>query len=213
MVAYLVKAKAKGGNMKYYLDITLLPDSEITLGFIWFKVYQQVHIALAENKTAQNSSAIALAFPQYIFTSGKEGDFPLGNKLRIFAPTQAQLDTLAINNWLKRLNDHVHITAVKSVPDSVSEFVCVKRKQFKTNLSRLARRRAKRKGESFEQALQHFASFNDEQTKLPFINVNSLETKQQFKLFIEQTKVNEAIAGEFNCYGFSKEQATVPWFA
>ncbi len=198
--------------MKYYLDITLLTDTDITLGFIWFKVYQQVHIALAENKIAQNSSAIALAFPQCLFTSGKEGDFPLGNKLRIFAMTQEQLDKLAIDHWLKRLSDHVHITSVKSVPDNVSKFVCVKRKQFKTNLSRLARRRAKRKGESFEQALQHFASFNDEQTKLPFINAHSLETKQQFKLFIEQIKVNESIDGEFNCYGFSKEQATVPWF-
>jgi len=198
--------------MKYYLDITLLPDTEITLGFIWFKVYQQVHIALAENKIAENSSAIALAFPEYSLTGNKAGEFPLGNKLRIFAPSQALLDKLAINTWLKRFSDHTHITAVKEVTDNVIEFVCVKRKQFKTNLSRLARRRAKRKGETFEQALQHYASFNDEQTKLPFININSLKTAQQFRLFIEQTKVDKMIAGEFNCYGLSKEQATVPWF-
>lgn len=198
--------------MKYYLDITLLPDTEITLGFIWFKVYQQVHIALAENKIAENSSAIALAFPQYTLTGDKKIEFPLGNKLRIFASSEDLLAKLAIQNWLKRFSDHTHISSIKAVPEKVSEFVCVKRKQCKTNISRIARRRAKRKAETFEQALQYYASFNDEQSKLPFINVNSLSKKEQFRLFIEQIKVNEATVGEFNCYGFSKEQATVPWF-
>jgi len=198
--------------MKYYLDITLLPDTEITLGFIWFKVYQQVHIALAENKIAENSSAIALAFPQYSLTGNNKTDFPLGNKLRIFAPSEELLDKLAINNWLKRFSDHTHITSIKAVPEKVSEFVCVKRKQCKTNISRLARRRAKRKEETFEQALQFYASFNDEQSKLPFINVNSLSKNEQFRLFIQQEKVSKAVVGEFTCYGFSKEQATVPWF-
>jgi CRISPR-associated endonuclease Csy4 len=198
--------------MKYYLDITLLPDTEITLGFIWQKVYQQVHIALAENKIEENSSAIALAFPQYSLTGDKKIEFPLGNKLRIFAPTEELLTKLAIHNWLKRFSDHAHISSIKAVPEKVNEFVCVKRKQCKTNLSRLARRRAKRKDESFEQALQHYESFNDEQSKLPFINVNSISKKEQFRLFIEQKMENEAAEGEFNCYGFSKVQATVPRF-
>jgi CRISPR-associated endonuclease Csy4 len=198
--------------MNYYIDITLLPDTEITLGFIWQKVYQQVHIALAENKIAENSSAIALAFPQYSLTGDKKIEFPLGNKLRIFAPSEELLTKLAINNWLKRFSDHAHISSIKTVPEMVNEFVCVKRKQCKTNLSRLARRRAKRKNETFEQALQHYASFNDENSKLPFINVNSLTKKEQFRVFIAQTKVNETVTGDFTCYGFSADKATVPWF-
>jgi CRISPR-associated endonuclease Csy4 len=198
--------------MKYYLDITLLPDPEITVGFIWQKVYQQVHIALAANKIAENSSAIALAFPQCSQKRDENVVFPLGHKLRILAPSKELLDKLAINNWLKRFSDHAHITSIKAVPENITEFVYVKRVQCKTNLSRLARRRAKRKGETFEQALQHFDSFNDEQSKLPFINVNSLSKNERFRLFIEQKKVNEAAIGEFTCYGLSKEQATVPWF-
>ncbi|MCG6202243.1 type I-F CRISPR-associated endoribonuclease Cas6/Csy4 [Psychromonas antarctica] len=198
--------------MSYYIDITLLPDTEISLGFIWQKVFQQVHIAFAENKTSEGNSAIAVSFPHYTLTGDKNTEFPLGNKLRIFAPSEALLEQLAITNWLKRLSDHTHITSIKSVPEKVSEFVCVKRKQCKTNLSRLARRRAKRKSESFEQALQYYASFNDEETKLPFINVNSLSKNEQFRLFISQTHVNEEVSGEFTCYGMSKETATVPWF-
>ncbi|HHL31776.1 MAG TPA: type I-F CRISPR-associated endoribonuclease Cas6/Csy4, partial [Oceanospirillales bacterium] len=82
--------------MNYYQDITLLPDAEITLGFIWQKVYQQVHIALADNKIAENQSAIAVAFPEY----GSKG-FPLGRKLRLLAETQEQLEQLDIKKWLE----------------------------------------------------------------------------------------------------------------
>ncbi len=195
--------------MKYYLDITLLPDTEINLGFIWFKVYQQVHIALAENKVAENESLIALSFPQY---GEKDKIFPLGNKLRLFAPTQALLEKLAINTWLKRFTDHTHITSIKSVPESVCEYACFSRKQVKSNIPRLARRRAKRHDETFETALQHYASFEDKETTLPFINVRSLSKGEQFRLFIDHNVSKQAKKGKFNCYGLSKDQATVPWF-
>jgi CRISPR-associated endonuclease Csy4 len=199
--------------MKYYLDITLLPDNDITLGFIWFKVYQQIHIALVENKVAENESSIALSFPQYC---EKDKTFPLGNKIRLFAPTQALLEKLAITTWLRRFTDHTHITSIKAVPDSFSEYACFSRKQYTTNLSRLARRRAKRHDETFEQALQHYASFEDEQTKLPFVNVKSLTKGEQFKLFIACNITKQTQIGAFTCYGLSlngkNNQATVPWF-
>lgn len=51
--------------MDYYQDITLLPDAEVNLGFLWQKVFQQVHIALVEHKVADNRSAIALSIPKY----------------------------------------------------------------------------------------------------------------------------------------------------
>ena len=113
--------------MKYYLDITLLPDNEITLGFIWHKVYQQIHIALVENKVAENESDIALSFPQYC---EKDKAFPLGNKLRLFSPTQAILKKLSIATWLKQFTDYTHITSIKSVPETVNEYACFSRKQF-----------------------------------------------------------------------------------
>ena len=94
--------------MKYYLDITLLPEADITLGFIWQKVYQQVHIALVDNKVGENESTIAVAFPLF----GKQ-KFPLGNKLRLLAKDESQLNTLNINRWLNRLEDYVHIKSIK----------------------------------------------------------------------------------------------------
>ena len=191
----------------HYLDIILLPDVEDNIGFIWQKVYQQVHIALSDNKIAENKSVIACSFPGYAFK-----DFPLGNKLRLLASSDDLLESLSVNYWLKRLADYVHITAIKSVPDSVTEYVCFSRKQFNTNISRMARRRAKRKGEPFEQALLHYSDFKDEQTNLPYINIKSLSRGEQFRLFIEQSVEGEAVSGEFNCYGLAKDKATVPWF-
>ncbi len=197
--------------MNYYQDITLLPDAEISLGFIWQKVYQQVHIGLADNKTAENQSAIAIAFPEY----GSNG-FPLGNKLRLLAETQAQLEQLTIEKWLERLNDYCHTKSIKPVPSNIEKYVCYKRKQFKSNLPKEAKRRAKYKNETFDQALAHFQHYQTE-CKLPYINMTSLSMKEaqdvsrNFKLFIEREELNERRAGVFDCYGLSKT-ATVPWF-
>ena len=194
--------------MKYYLDITLLPDAEASLGFLWQKVYQQIHIALADNKTADGSSAIAVSFPEY---GNKK--YPLGAKLRLLAQTEEQLNKLDAPKWLNRLTDYSHVTSIKEVPLSVENFVCFKRQQFNTNIERLARRRVKRKSETLEQALKYYKGFEDTESKLPFINMQSLTEDKKFRLFVNQNLTNKSVAGEFNCYGLSgSDQATIPWF-
>jgi len=202
--------------MKYYLDITLLPDAEANIGFLWQKVYQQVHLALVEKKIAETQSAIAVSFPKY-------GDkvFPLGDKLRLFSDTQQQLEQLNIGHWLNRLTDYTHYTSIKEVPLSVNQFACFKRKQFKSNLLKEAARRAKYKNETLEQAMAHFQGYKKECT-LPFIVIESLSTnkvnagRSVFKLFIEQQFSEKENVGEFSCYGLShrnlSKTATVPWF-
>ena len=198
--------------MKHYLDITLLPDAEANIGFIWQKVYQQIHLALVENKTAPNESAIAVSFPKY----GEK--FPLGNTLRLLANEQSQLEKLNVEKWLLRLTDYTHLKSIKEVPVTVTQYARFKRKQFKSNLEREAKRRAKYKGETFEEALAHFQNY-EIKTDLPFINMASLSTdggaslNRNFKLFIEKEMVAEQGQGLLNCYGLSKGgEGTVPWF-
>jgi len=197
--------------MKYYLDITLLPDAEANLGFLWQKVYQQIHIALVKNKIAENESAIAVSFPDY----GNKV-FPLGDKLRLFAESQNQLEQLSITKWLSRLTDYTHIKSIKEVPLSVDQYALFKRKQFKSNLLREASRRAKYKNETLAEAMEHFKHYESE-TNSPFINMTSLSTNKgtsvnsNFKLFIDREILTEPIQGVFNCYGLSKA-ATVPCF-
>ena len=94
--------------MKYYLDITLLPDAEANLGFLWQRVFQQVHIALVDNKIGDNESAIALSIPGYKSIDSKAKDFPLGDKLRLLADNEGTLVKLNIQKWLNRQGSYLN---------------------------------------------------------------------------------------------------------
>lgn len=191
--------------MQVYQDITLIPDAETNLGFLWKKVYTQVHLALVEAN--QSNRQHGVAFPEYC-----NSEFPLGSKLRVFANNEEELKALHLVQWLKRLQDYCHITSIKPVPKKHGH-VYYRRKQFKSNPERLARRRSKRHNEPFEIALKHYKGFKEPKTKLPFISLPSLSTEgnHEFPLYIEQTEANEPKTGRFNCYGLSNV-ATVPRF-
>jgi CRISPR-associated endonuclease Csy4 len=210
-----VKVRAKGGDeMKYYLDITLLPDAEANLGFHWQKVFQQVHIALVDNKVADNESAVAMSIVGY-------GDktFPLGNKLRLLAESEDILQKLDLHRWLNRLNDYCHISSIKTIPSEVKQYARFNRKNVKS-IEKKAQRRAVHLAKPYDEVLAYLIEEGKSKAcKLPFINVESQETKKQaaqgvscqFLLFIEQTLFDKAVNGKFDCYGLSKT-ATVPWF-
>jgi CRISPR-associated endonuclease Csy4 len=200
--------------MKYYLDITLLPDAEANLGFLWQKVFQQVHIALVDNKVTDNESAVALSVVGY-------GDkaFPLGNKLRLLAESEDILQKLDIHRWLNRLNDYCHISSIKTVPTDIKKYARFNRKNVKS-IEKKAQRRAVHLAKPYNEVLAYLIEEGkSKECKLPFINVESQESKKQavqgvscqFLLFIEQTLLDEAVHGKFDCYGLSKT-ATVPWF-
>ena len=195
--------------MNYYVDIKLLTDTEITLGFVWKKLYAQIHLALVEVRDKNNLISIGLGFPKY------SNDRFLGDTLRIFAPTKEELEKLNLNRWIARLLDYLTVSDIKEVPSNVTEFVSFRRKQFKTNAERLARRQAKRKGISYEEALKNYEKFDEEAKKeknrLPYINVKSLSSNREMKLFIAKSEVKEENRGLFSTYGLSRE-STVPIF-
>ncbi|SRR3989338_3451861 len=196
--------------MQHYVDITLLPADGIGNYFLLSKLYQQLHLALVEHNQSKDGN-IGISFPQYDIKPAQ-----LGLKLRLFAPNESELTRLNIAKWLNRFADYCHISSIKAVPE-YTQFALFSRKHCQTNPERLARRRAKRKGETFEQAMQHFAGFEDDGSTLPFIAMESLSSDNtsgntnRFRLIIEQKIVPERQPGNFNCYGLSKG-ATVPWF-
>lgn len=200
--------------MKYYLDITLLPDAEANLGYLWQKVFQQVHIALVDNKVGDNESAVALSIVDY-----GDKDFPLGNKLRLLADSEKTLQKLDIHRWLNRLSDYCHIKPIKPVPGAVTKYACFKRKPVKS-IEKKAQRRAVHLNKPYDEVLAYLLEEGQSnQCKLPFINVESQDTKKRaeqgvscrFLLFIEQALFEAPVSGKFDCYGLSKT-ATVPWF-
>ena len=200
--------------MNFYQELTFVSNAEVNLGFIWEKVFQQLHITLVENKIGVNESAIGFSFVSY-----GVHQFPLGNKLRLFANSENELVKLDIHECLKRLNDYCHVGFIKPVPADIKQYALFKRKIVKTIKSK-AKRKAKYLNKPYDEVLSSLLKDGEPiKKKLPYINVESLSTKKRFDqnvsypflLFIEQTLFDSPQDGSFDCYGLSKT-ATVPWF-
>ena len=204
--------------MKFYQEITLIDQAEISPYFIWSKLYTQVHIALAEIKDDSDKVGIGASFPQYIFEEKVENQkarINLGNKLRLFAESEADLKKLDIRNWLERLEDYVHITSIREVPSDIKGYAIYKRKQVKTNAQRLARHRIKRGDIGFDEALARYSNVVTT-TNFPYIEMKSLSTSDQqsekrFKLFIEKQPAEKTETQVFSTYGLSSV-SSVPEF-
>lgn len=213
--------------MKFYQDITLLPDAEVSLGVIWEKVYQQIHLMLVEHKVADNESAIGLSFPAY----GNKA-FPLGNQLRLLAESETMLKQANVNQWLQRLSDYVHVKSIKAVPSDIDQYVSFHRvnpksqqrrlKQLAQRVTLLSKRHAVDESDMRAQLLSSIEKSSTE-CKLPYINVQSLssshgEQRHKFRLFIDCEKVEVPIhsGNVFTCYGLSPSdksyQTFVPCF-
>jgi len=192
--------------MNYYQEITILPNADISSYFIWQKLYQQIHLALVENKIASDASAIGVAFPEY-----NADKYSLGEKMRLFVEDEKLLEQMHCEKWLNRLKDYAHIYLIKPVPEKLTGYACFKHIKLKGNKEKLARRRAKRKGETLQQALSHFDNFEEQRTKLPYINMTSQTNGQRFRLFIKKQEMDHPQTGLFSCYGLSNT-TTVPLF-
>lgn len=192
--------------MKLYREIILKPQPEISLGFLWGKVFQQIHIGLVEMKDSNGNVPLGIGLPEYFSEYG-----PLGRKLRIFTLSKEIFTEFDADTRLKRLADYVHLTEIRDVPENISSFSRFKRQQPKTNVERLARRKAKRKGISIEQAISELKDFEDKQVDTPFINMQSLSSNKRFRLFILKEVCNTPTYEGFSTYGLSTV-STVPEF-
>lgn len=204
--------------MKFYQEITLIDQAEISPYFIWSKVYTQLHIALAGIKDESDKVGIGVSFPQYIFEEkieNQKAKINLGKKLRLFAESEDDLKKLDIRRWLERLDDYVHITSIREVPSDIKGYAIYKRKQVKTNAQRLARHRVKRGDIGFDEALARYKNVVTI-TNLPYIEMKSLSTSDQqsekrFKLFIEKQSSEKSESQVFSTYGLSSK-SSVPEF-
>lgn len=187
--------------MEHYLEIKLRPDPEFAETLLMSALFSKFHRGLVELAAED----IGVSFPHY-----RSNPRSLGDVLRIHGASD-RLNALMANGWLTGMHDHIHVSGVAAVP-AVTEYRTVRRRQFKTNVERLRRRRMKRHGENYSQAAEKIPYSVQHHPKLPYVNVRSLSTGQTFSLFIEQVKAGEGLGkGSFNAYGLSKE-AAVPWF-
>ncbi|MDD2760650.1 MAG: type I-F CRISPR-associated endoribonuclease Cas6/Csy4 [Methylomonas sp.] len=213
--------------MKYYLEITLLPNDEIPIYFLWSKMFQQIHLGLVEMQDDQKRVPIGVSFPGYVaddqFTT-------LCSKLRLFTQDEATLARFDAPKWLARLSDYVHCTSIRPVPEKLSGYAIYRREHAKTNPERLARRYAKRHDLDFETALNgvvelradsnggetypksfRYCDMPNQRIATPFIRLQSLSNDQSFCLWIGKSEVAAPVAGHFSTYGLSRT-TTVPEF-
>lgn len=198
--------------MKYYVELTLLPDVDISLYFLWGKVYQQIHLALVEQQDSDKRIGIGASFPEYQFD---EKHKTLGNKLRLFADSEDALSSLDLSRWLSRLNDYVHRKSITTVPEKLNGYAYFKRVQTKSNLQRISRRSAKHLGISEEEMLARFQDRKEVASQAPFIRLESLSSENGFRLMVsKQPSELPSYSKGFSTYGLSSKEnpSTVPIF-
>ena len=193
--------------MKYYQELTILPSYDIASYVIWGKVYQQLHLGFASALNAGGNIKTGVSFPEYRIDNGKG---LLGNKLRIFAESESELKKLGFDKLLSRLNDYIHLTRIREVPERIKGYAVYTRFHRENSQEQKSRRFAKRHNVSYEEALGKFSA-DSLYCECPYIQMQSLTNRQLFKLFIKKEVVEEAMSDSFGSYGLSTE-STVPEF-
>ena len=195
--------------MSHYQELTLLQHEEVPLYALWGKVYTQIHLALTELQAALGTGNVGVAFPEYRFDAEAQIGH-LGRKLRVFADDAAILQQLNLAQHLRRYADYVQLSAVAAVP-AEHGLACYARVQVKSGAERATRRLIKRHPElNYETELARLQALSVH-SALPFIQLNSLSSKQAFRLFIAKSEATVVQTGDFGTYGLSNS-ATVPDF-
>ena len=178
--------------MNYYIELTLIKDSEISPYFIWSKLYTQLHLAFVEQKDANEQIPYGVSFPEYKTVENKGKRLMLlGSKLRVFAHSMDDLQKLDLNKWLERLTDYVHVKSSKQV-EGVTQYLTVNRYRPKASAENLARRYARRKNISVEDALKRLEGYQPKHAPFPYIQLKSLSGEREFSLCINQQMVEKA---------------------
>lgn len=194
--------------MGCYCEITLLPNPEVNVNFLWSKVFQQIHLGLVEMQDGNGQVPIGISFPEYMVG---EKYSVLGGKCRLFAQDETSLARFDAVKCLARLSDYVHCTSIRPVPEKLKGYAIYRRQQPKTGKEHLARRHAARHNMSYDEALKRYHAMAYQSIAAPFIRLKSLSNGQTFCLWIKKTLVSEPIGTTYSTYGLSAE-STVPEF-
>ncbi|MBO9641529.1 MAG: type I-F CRISPR-associated endoribonuclease Cas6/Csy4 [Pseudacidovorax sp.] len=188
----------------HYIDIALRPDPEFSPAHLLGALVAKLHRALVQG----HASDIGVSYPQHV--SQPASRRTLGTLVRLHGTAEA-LARLMAQDWLTGMRDHIACTDVRPVPEGARHRT-VRRRQFKTNVERLRRRRMQRHAETPEQATAAIPEDVERRPDLPFVQLRSSSTGQSFCLYIEHGPLQETpVPGAFNAYGLS-HGTTVPWF-
>ena len=203
--------------MNYYIEITLIENPDKSLYQLWTDLYTQLHLAFVEQKDDAEQIAYGVSFPQYRLHEQKQLGH-LGSKIRIFANSLAELEKLDLQKWLDRLEDYVHVTRPREVPqDKITGYANYNRTRPLKNKQTRILHQAKRRNISVEESAKYFEQFTERKRGEPFIQLKSQSSsdidqpKHEFNLYISKQNVDAEHLGKFGTYGLS-QNSTVPEF-
>ncbi len=184
--------------MDHYLDIRVMPDPEFKESVLMNALFAKLHRVLVDVGRGE----LGVSFPDVGIT--------LGTRLRLHGSADA-LTRLMAQNWRKGLRDYTECGDITAVPVQC-EFRVVQRVQVKSSPERLRRRSVGKGWLTAHQAQAQIPDSKAKTTRLPYLQMSSISTGQEFRLFVAHGPlVTTAVAGVFSDYGLSI-QATIPWF-
>ncbi len=192
--------------MDHFVDITLRRDPDFPAPQLMSALFAKLHRGLVNADTGL-AGRVGASFPDHV---GSGRNLYLGERLRLHAEAGV-LDTLLATDWLTGMRDHTLLSPLSAVPAEVQHRV-VRRAQAQSGPVRRRRRWARRHNLDPAEAAQRIPDSAALTLRLPWVQLRSSSTGQNFRLFVEHGPLlSDAIAGTFSPYGLSLG-ATVPWF-
>lgn len=197
--------------MNEYVEIRIRRNPEVSLGFLWRRVYQKLHEAFALAK--RKGKTFGVSFPEY----GDSG-FPLGTKLRVFGE-KGTLESLGLKSVFESMSDFVKVSGTREVPEK-HEWVVFKSANAKRLSPAKIRRYARRHGISYEEAekvaKRKLGRAKGKERKYPYFVHESLSGGgRRASIFVKMEKAEGKGPGIFNGFGLSgsgETKSAVPWF-
>lgn len=184
--------------MKYYFNITLLPDTEMQATLLMNAICAKAHKAFFD----LHSTTIGVSFPKYNVT--------LGNTIRVHG-SEVDLQKLHSANWLGGMNGYCKIDGITVVPAGV-KYRTVYRRQPTMSQSKL--NRLLKHGTITNDKLKNYKAkmLSEKGLALPYIDLVSNSNGKRHRRYIELGELlDKPVEGQFDQFGLSKT-ATVPWF-
>ncbi len=183
--------------MNSYIDIHLLPDSELKEAELSSKVYTKFHKALVTLGT----NKIGISFPL--------AKLKLGLLFRIHGD-RSLLNDLQGLDWLGPLKGYCRVQEVKSIPAQVQYRVISAKR---SNMSKAKLKRLIDRGSIDEEGIKRYKvkmlslGFDN-----PYLDLHSQSSDRVYRKFFEFGEVSDQQSdGVFDSFGLSKT-ATIPWF-
>jgi len=210
----------------HYCEFTCLRDAEISTGFLMGRLMHALHLTMVGATRDGGACPFGVTFPDYrpfassVYAkraghkgSGASAEHddvdlertpPIGNRVRLFARSEQELDAIEWSRALIGLDDYVHRTRPRSTPSTIERFAAFTRHQPKASPERLMRRAMKRQEIDEAEARRRYGAYTMERCRLPWVDMRSESSRHQFRLFIDRIESPPTSGWAFSTYGLSR---------